>query len=245
MPAMSALRSIIAVCACIALFSCAPKPRVVLSLEEVAPYGGPITVDVLKEHIAFREVRTLRSEVRVRAESGRRRLGNYRGALLYSRPGSVRLKLYSAFGAVGLDAVHSGGTLQIYFPQEKVLYAGESPVTGDGFDYGIRDDGEEYVLLAFGPDGLRASYVFDRSTLLNKEIDYYGEGESLLKMRFARYSNGIPLLAEIGLSNGYSVEAELIEPERDVEIPDRIFAPAIGHEGVRVFPLERLMGGEN
>lgn len=249
LPRVLLLKKVLLMFVCAFLLSCVPKPRAVLSLEEVPPYEGSVTVDVLKRHIVLQDVTTLKAKLRVRAGEGSRKLGSYKGAILYARPHSVRLRLYGAFGSAGLDAAHSDDFLKIYFPREKVLYKGRSPSAQGELTYVIRDDGEEYVLLAFAPgDGsrqLQASYIFDRRTLLNKEVNYYNDGERLLRMRFSRYSNGVPELADIDLANGFSIRAELIEPEKGAEVPEQLFDIAVGHEGVMVFPLVELIDGIN
>lgn len=227
------------------LLSCAPKRApIALSLDEVEPYEGPVTVDVLKERLVLGDIGTLRAEVRVRAKMGKKNLGNYKGALVFERPSSLRLRVYGAFGTPGMEVVHSMGTIQVYVPQDRVLYEGRSPAEPEELTYTIRDNGKEYVLFVLGEDGdlvrLHATYIFDRSTLLNKEINFFREGERFLRMRFARYSGGVPLLSQMDLFNGYSARIELLEPETGVELAPGLFE-LVPHDGVRVLPLERML----
>jgi len=227
------------------LFSCASsKSQFVLSLDEAPAYEGPVTEEALRERLAMRGVDTLRANVGVKAKRGKKNLGTYRGRLVFRGPGSIRLRVYDAMGAAAMEALHSEGVIQVYLPREGVLYEGRAPSAQDGLTYTLRDNGGEYVLFALSSAGgsstLHASYVFDRRTLLNKEANLFRYGERFLRIRFARYSKGIPRLSQLDFPGGYSVRLSLEEPEEGVELPPEIFEP-VPHEGARVLPLERLI----
>jgi hypothetical protein len=228
--------------------SCAKRPGLLLHPGEVEPYDGPVTIEVLKDSHVFKKFRTLRSEVKVKAMRGRKRLGRYQGALVYERPGSVRLRVYGPMGATGVDAVHSGGVLQILLPQRNYLYEGAAPLPEpEKLLYSMEDDGKRYTLYAFKPgDGdarLHAAYTFDRRTLLNTGITLYREGEGFLRMQFAGFAGNVPHLAMLDLFNGYSMEIELLEPETDSDISPEFFEH-FEHEGLKVLPLKRILKGD-
>lgn len=225
--------------------SCAPrKPRLVLSLAEVPPYEGPVTVEVLRDAMALKGISGLKSEARVSVKRGRKGLGTYKGSLAFENPDLLRVRVYGTLATTGLEAVHALGLLQIYLPQEGVLYEGESPAVGDDLTYSIRDKGGDYVLFVHRPYNgaprLRASYIFDRKTLLNKEINFYDEGERYMRIRFARYFNGLPMSSRVDLYGGYSADIELIDPEPVADLPDVLFEP-IPHGEVRILPLKRIV----
>ncbi|MGD2080620.1 MAG: hypothetical protein PVJ36_05785 [Nitrospirota bacterium] len=216
----------------------------VLSLEEAPPYEGPVTVKALRDSMALKGIGGLRSEARVRVKRGGKGLGTYKGALAFEGPDLLRLRVYGAFATTGLEAVHARGRLQIFIPQEGVLYEGESPAYADDLTYSVRDTGGDYELLVHeshdGANRLQASYVFDRETLLNREVNFYDAGEMYLRISFARYLGGVPMSASIELYGGYSAEVELIEPERVEDLPDELFGP-IPRGHAMVMPLELIV----
>jgi hypothetical protein len=201
-------------------------------------------VEALRDSMAFKGVSGLRSEVRVRVRREGKGLGTYKGSLAFESPDLLRLRVYGALGNAGLEAVHSRGLLQIYFPQERVLYEGKSPASGGGLAYNMRDSGGDYELLAYeshnGATRLRASYVFDRETLLNKEINFYDSDERYLTISFARYLGGVPMSMSVDLFGGYSADVELIDPERVDDLPDELFKPIPRGDAI-VMPLELIV----
>lgn len=224
---------------CAALFSCAPRLRV----PEAPTYEGPVNVEVLKERRALKNVRTLRSEVKVKLKWGKKSLGSYKGALLFEQTDSIRLRVYSPFGSGGVDIVHLKGLLQVLIAEQGILYEGDSPATNKELSYYMEDKDSHYKLFATKAEewgtSIYASYSYDKRTLLNKKVTIYDEGDKFVVMRFTDFIDGVPMRAKFELYNGYKMYLDLREPEVDVDVSPEFFE-LYGHGGLTVLPLERL-----
>ncbi len=238
-----AFRVALAVLLSLALVSCAKRPALKPPEQAVAPYEGPVTIEALKNSSVFRKIKALKSEVRVRVYRDGRKVGSFRGVLLYEQPSSVRMRLFNAFGSTAVDLLHSDGLLQLYMPGKRHLYEGRTPLPKK-LSHTLGDDGKSYVLFAHSPDGGGpgpvATYTYDRRTLLNTGIRVYRDGESFLDIRFDNFSGTIPYTATMSLLNGYSMRMELKRPSLDPVVSSEFFEP-FGHEGKKVFPLRLIL----
>jgi hypothetical protein len=225
---------------CVALYSCAPTLRV----PEAPTYEGPVDIEVLKDRRVLKNIRTLRSEVKVKFKRGKKSLGSFKGALLFEHPESMRLRVYSPLGAGGVDLVHLNGLLQIFIPEQGVLYEGQSPATKTELGYYMENKDSHYKLFALKTEewgtSIYASYSYNKRTLLNKKITMYKEGESFVVMRFRDFIDGVPMRAKLDLFNGYVMYIDLIQPEIDIDISPELFE-LYGHGELTVLPLERIL----
>jgi hypothetical protein len=225
---------------CIALLSCAPALRV----PEAPTYEGPVDVEVLKDRRILKNIKTLRSEVKVKFKRGKKSLGSFKGALLFENPESIRLRVYSPIGSGGVDIVHLNSLLQIFIPDQGVLYEGQSPATKTELSYYMESKDSHYKLFALKAEdwgtSVYASYSYDKRALLNKKITMYKGSESFVVMRFRDFIDGVPMRAKLDLFNGYAMYIDLIEPEINVDISPEFFE-LYGHGGLTVLPLERIL----
>lgn len=220
-------------------YSCAPSLRV----PEAPTYVGPVNLEVLKERRVFKNIRTLRSEVKVKLKWGKKSLGSYKGVLLFENPESIRLRVYSPFGTGGVDIVHLNGLLQIFVPEQGILYEGRSPATKADLSYYLEDNDSHYKLFAMKAEewgtSIYASYTYDKRALLNRKVTLYKGGDKFVVMQFTDFVDGVPMRAKFELFNGYKVYLDFIQPEVNVDISPEFFE-RYAHRGLTVLPLERL-----
>lgn len=224
---------------CAIFFSCAPRLRV----PEAPTYEGPVNVEVLKDRRVLKNIRTLRSEVKVKLKWGKKNLGSFKGAIIFENPESIRLRIYGPFGSDGVDIIHVNGVLQILIPDQGILYEGRSPATKAELSYYMEDNDSHYKLFAIKAEewgtSIYASYWYDKRALLNRKVTLYKGSENFVVMRFADFIGGVPMRAKFELFNGYKIYLDLIEPEVNVDVsPD--FFELYSHGGLTVLPLERL-----
>jgi outer membrane lipoprotein-sorting protein len=239
--AMSLIKVLALVAVLVISFSCAgPK----IQVPEPEPYEGPVDLEVLKDFKVLHGVTSIRSEVRVKVRRGKKKLGSLKGALLYHEPDYIRLRVYSPLGSDGVDIVHVNGLLQAYVPSNGVIYEGHTPITKEGLRYYMEEHEKKYTLVALKPEAwgtsIYAQYEYDRTTLLNKRVTVYEDGEQFAKMYFKDFLGAVPLRAKFELFGGYAMYIDLINPEVDVDIPPEYFEQ-MSHEGLQVLPLERIM----
>jgi hypothetical protein len=211
---------------------------------EAPTYEGPVNVEVLKDRRILKNIRTLKSEVKVKLKKGKKSLGSFKGALLFEQPGSVRLRVYSPLGSGGVDIVHLNGLLQVFIPEQGVLYEGPSPDMKTELSYYMENKDNYYKLFALKAEewgtSIYASYSYDKRALLNKKVTMYKGGERFVVMRFRDFIDGLPMRAKFELFSGYTIYLDLLEPEVDVDVsPD--FFELYGHGGLTVLPLNRIL----
>jgi hypothetical protein len=211
---------------------------------EAPTYEGIVNVEVLKDRRILKNIKSLRSEVKVKLKRGKKSLGSFKGALLFEQPGSVRLRVYSPLGSGGVDIVHLNGLLQVFIPEQGVLYEGRSPATKTELSYYMENEDKRYTLFALKAEewgtSVYASYVYDKRALLNKKITMYKGGERFVVMRFRDFIDGVPMRAKFELFSGYTMYLDLLKPEIDIDVSPELFE-LYGHGGLTVLPLERIL----
>jgi|Deesub1362A_J573_1020465.scaffolds.fasta_scaffold00077_4 hypothetical protein len=228
---------------CFILVSCA-KRRVVKPPEAVKPYEGPVTVEVLKGFLVFKDIDSLSSEVRVKVFKKGERLGKFRGVFVYVSPDAMRLRLFDPFGFTVMDMVSQGAFMQVFIPRKNVLYEGKTLLfMSSDLRYSMEEKEDRYVLYARrqgnGVMELVREYSFDRLTLLNTGISVYRDGRKFAEFRFDNFYGRVPGVIKGVFLNGFAVEMTLEETEIDADIPAGYFSP-IEHEDKRVLPLQLL-----
>lgn len=211
------------------------------------PYEGPVTIEALRNAIAFRGAGSMVAEVKVKVSATGRRGGRFKGLIAYEYPGKLRLRLFGPMGGTVLDALHTvGGLLQLYPSGRGNLYEGLTPAAllmGD-VQYTMAEVEGSYMLYARvpGEDGpeLVASYAFDRKSLLNTEMVLYNGSKRFLSVGYGNFSNRTPHRAMVRLESGYRLDVELIEPALGDELEQALFRP-LSANGMRVLPLNMLM----
>jgi len=231
------------------VFSCAKRPALVPGdvLPPVSP--GSVTVDMLKDSIAFKGMRSLKSEVSVRVTREGEGLGSYMGIFAYRAPGLMRLRLLSPLGITAMDVMVNDGMAQLYVPREKTIYEGRLPSLGPPRNalFGMEFERDAYVLYAFKP-GMEAmeiagKYSFDPSTLQNTGVSLYSGGSRFIGAVLGEYEGNLPRYMRLSLDNDFVMEIAFKNPEAGAEVPEKYFSP-IEAGDKRVLPLSRLLEGQ-
>lgn len=229
---------------CLMLFSCAGK-QVLQPPETVKPFEGPVTVNVLKERLFFQSIGTLSSEVSVRVFRGRKKMGTFQGVFAYMFPDSIKLRVFDPFGLTAMEMLTSGTMIQVFIPQDNLLYEGNIPSLRmpPGSLYSIEETKAGYILYAFRPGGdtleLTGKHSFLRRTLLNTAVSVYRNGRRFISINFDDFSQTVPMSIRMSFFNGFVMEMTLKEPEINEEIPPEYFEP-LGHQGRSVLPVQLL-----
>jgi hypothetical protein len=238
---MAFLRYLVLASVMVSFVSCAgPRVRV----PEPKPYEGPVDVEVLKSFRVFKDVTSVRSEVRVKIKRGKKRLGTLKGSLIFHEPDYFRLRVYSPIGTAGMDLLHADGMIQAYVPDEGVIYEGPSPATKKELRFRMEENDNEYILYALKTEEwgtkIHASYEYDHRTLINKKLTVYNSGEKFVDMSFKDFLGTVPLRARFELMEGYTMYLDLLAPEINVDVSPELFE-FMDHGGLTVLPLERIM----
>jgi hypothetical protein len=208
---------------------------------------GPVTADALSRSYVFGGMKTFKSEVNVSVFNEEGRVGTFKGVFAYMSPDSMRLRL---FGPVGMNAVEmlaSGRLMQLYVPNKKTLYEGRAPSLAipQGMVYSVEETADGYVLYAFRPGGasleLVGKYSFDRS-LRQTGLSVYTDRKRFIDVRFGDFSGRVPGTMKITFFNGYVMDASLVRPVVDADIPQEYFRP-MSHDGKNVRPIGLFAGG--
>jgi hypothetical protein len=214
---------------------------------EPEPYRGPVTVEVLKGSRAFEGITTLRSEVKARVFRHGEKEGTFKGIFAFRAPNNVRLKLLSPIGLTAMEMVITNGEMQMFVPHRDTLYEGPSPRLSMPADavYGMEIEEDGYILYAFRPYAnvmeLMGKYSFQADTLRNTGVTIYRDGRRYMGVMFGDFSGRVPGVVSLSFFNGYIMDLELQEPEADVDIPEKFFAPIEPTGDTQVVPLKFMM----
>lgn len=210
-------------------------------------FKGPVTMDTLRDSLAFRNIGSLKSEVSVKVTRGGERLGTFKGIFAYRSPGSMRLRLLSPMGVTAVEVLMSGDLLQLHMTPKKILYEGDAPdiaMPREAF-YGMEVERESYILYAFKPRKgvmeLTGKYSFHPLTLKNTGITLYTGGSRFVGIMLGDYSGELPMYMRLSFFNGYVMELTFKAPEVGADVPEKYFAPING-SGKTVLPLRALFG---
>jgi hypothetical protein len=223
--------------AVIMLLSCASRPPA-----PVVPTWLPeeMMVEALKRMRALEGVVSLKSEVRASITQNGKRLGTFKGALAYRPPDSMRLRLFSPFGATIADMVRIVGRTEVHVPGKDTVYVGWTPslVPPPGAEYKAETAGRlALVVLKDGAPAIR--HVYDPVTGHNTSIEALAEGKRVMEVRMDRHKDGVPGLMVFSFESGLEVELAMKDPSIGASLGDRLFHP-FGKEGLEVMPLEAL-----
>lgn len=228
--------------------SCARKELV--RQPQLEPYTGPVTVEVLKQSIGFRDTRTIKALTDVRIFRNGEPAGSFSGVFGYNAPDSLKTSLFGPFGITIMEFLIAKDILQVYLPPKDILYEMRSPeitfssLRNGKFRYAMEEEGDAHVLLAYDAAGDSAvpvmRYLFDRTYLLNRRIIVYKEGVEVIAIDFDGFNGKVPEKTKLLFSNGTVMEIALKEPEYDTDIPSGYFTE-IEHADKTVLPFQDLL----
>lgn len=235
------------ICLCTAV-SCAK--REVVERPPFEPYAGPVTVETLKQAIAFRNISSVKALADVRVFRKGEHEGSFSGIFGYRAPQSLRMSLFGPFGLTVMDFLVSDRLLQMYLPPKNILYEWESdyiPLFAflDGrFTYILRENDTDYELQARPLDGadeeIAARFIFDKTYLKNTAAVFYKNGLEFARADFVEFNGNIPGRTVISFRNRTRLELTLSEAELGTEIPDEYFRP-VDNDGKKVRPFQDVL----
>ena len=240
---------ILAIAVLLPLTGCGAKKELVRQ-PELEPYTDPVTVEVLKNSIGFRDIKTIKALTDVRIFKDGEPEGSFSGVLGYQAPDSLKTSFFGPFGITVMEFLISKDLLQVYLPPKNILYEVNSPdisfssLTNGKFRYTMEVEGDFYVLLAFDSSEVAAApamkYIFDRIYLLNRRIIVYKEGEEAVKIDFDGFNGKVPEMTKLSFGNSTEMNIILQEPEYDTDIPSGYFKE-IEHIDKEVLPFQDLL----
>lgn len=232
----------------LSLSSCAPKELV--RQPGLEPHAGPVTVEVLKKSIGFRDTKTIKALTDVRIFKNNEPAGSFSGVFGYQAPDSLKTGVFGPFGITIMEFLISKDMLQVYLPPKNILYEMKSPeisfasLVNGKFMYVMQEEDNFYALYAYnGADttaGPVIKYLFDRPYLLNRRIVLYRDGDAAARIDFDGFNGKVPEKTRLSFINGMDMEFTLLEPEYDTAIPADYFME-IGHDDKKVLPLQDLL----
>ncbi len=227
--------------------SCAKKEMVRPPVLE--PHTGPVTVDLLKRSIGFRDIRTVKALTDVRLYNHGEPSDSLSGFFGYQAPDNLKASFFGPFGMTVMDVLFVKDLLQVYLPRKEILYEMISPeisfssVADGRFRYEMREHGDYYVLAACTADSPAVPvmiYLFDRTYLLNRQIVVFKGGHEAMMIEFDGFDGKAPNRLKVSFSNGTAIEMTLKEAEYDTDVPPEYFRP-VGHADKRVLPFQELL----
>lgn len=242
------LLAIIGIAPLLMLTSCGSKELV--RIPELEPYSGPVTVEVLRESIGFRDTKTIKALTEVRIVRNNEPAGSFSGVFGYQAPNSLKTSFFGPVGITIMEFLIVKDMLQVYLPSRNVLYEMISPeisfssLMNGKFRYAMQEDGDFYVLLAFDSPEVTAApvmkYFFDSTYLLNRRIIVYKEGEEFVTIDFAGFNMKMPEKTRLSFGNSTEMHITLKEPEYNTDIPAGFFKN-IEHNDKKVLPFQDLL----
>lgn len=227
--------------------SCAPKELVRQPGPE--PYSGPVTVEVLKNSVGFRDTKTIKALTDVRIFKDGEPAGSFSGVFGYQAPDALKTSVFGPFGITILELLIAKDMLQVYLPSQHMLYEMRSPEVSFSslrhgkLRYTMQEEEDSYVLLAYDSAdaaALSVKYFFDRIHLLNRRIVVYKEGEIVVTISFDGFNGKVPEQTRLTFNTGTEIHFMLENPEYDTDITSEYFRE-IGHTDKRVLPLQDLL----
>ena len=229
---------------------CAPKKEIVRQ-PAIEPHTGPVTMEILKKSIGFRDIKTIKALTDVRVFKKGEPAGSFSGVFGYKAPDSLKTAFFGPFGLTVMEMLCTPEVLQVFIPSKNIIYEMLSPglsfssfMHDSRFRYVMEEEGEFYALSAYTDDdaahGPVVKYLFDRTYLLNRRIIVYHSAEQAVMLSFENFNGIVPELTRLLFSNGTAMEMTFREPEFDTEIPDGFFSK-IEHAENDVFPFQELL----
>lgn len=198
-------------------------------------------------------VETLSSAVSLSIQSAEGSMSGS-GYLLFRRPDQLHLVVLSPFGTTLLEAFAMGDRITLIYPSRSTAYVGdfnELPVKGglQGWrlmrwvmDADAADASTEQprsgTVERIGRLGISEKVTYENGLVTAKEsadgdhVDYRGY----------KVVGGVPLAAELDLSNGRGDRFRIVldEPEVNTPLDDAVFTPKL--DGLTIIPLAALRG---
>lgn len=231
------------------LAGCAPKKEIIRQ-PAVEPYTGPVTIEVLKQSIGFRDIKTIKALTDVRVFKKGEPAGSFSGVFGFKAPDSLKTAFFGPFGLTVMEMLVTPEVLQVFIPSRNTIYEMPSPglsfssfVHDSRFRYVMQEEGDFYALSAYkadAADGPFVTYLFDRTYLLNRRIIVYRSAEQAVVLSFENFNGIVPELTRLSFINGTAMEVTFREPEFDTEIPDGFFSK-IEHAENEVLPFQELL----
>lgn len=224
--------------------------RELVRMPELEPYSGPVTVEVLRESIGFRDTKTIKALTEVRIVRNNEPAGSFSGVFGYQAPNSLKTSFFGPFGVTIMEFLIVKDILQVYLPSRNVLYEMISPeisfssIMDRKLRYTMQEDGDFYVLLAFDSPEVAAApvvkYFFDSTYLLNRRIIAYKEGEEVITIDFDAFNVKMPEKTRLSFGNSTEMHITLKEQEYNTDIPPGYFQD-IEHNDKKVLPFQDLL----
>jgi hypothetical protein len=228
--------------------SCAPKELV--RQPELEQYTGPVTVEVLKKSIGFRDTKTIKALTDVRIFKDNKPAGSFSGVFGYQAPDSLKTSIFGPFGITIMEFLIAKDLLQVYLPSNHILYEMNSPdisfssLMNGRFQFTMQEEEDSYALLAYDSAEIAAApamkYLFDKTYLLNRRIIVYKEGEEIITINFDGFNGKVPEKTKLSFGNSTEMNISLQEPEYDTDIPSEYFKE-IEHTDKKVLPFQSLL----
>ncbi len=229
--------------------SCAQKEFI--RQPELEPYSGPVTVEVLRKSIGFRDTKTIKALTDVRIFKYNEPAGSFSGVFGYQAPESLKTSIFGPFGITIMEFLIAKDMLQVYVPPKNILYEMRSPeisfsslMNNGKFRYTMQEEGDFYVLFAYDAVEDAAApamkYLFDRIYLLNRRIIVYKEGEAVITIDFDGFNGKVPEKTKLSFGNSTEMHIALQEPEYDTDIPTGYFKE-VEHTDKKVLPFQDLL----
>ncbi len=229
---------------------CAPKKEIVRQ-PALEPYAGPVTIEILKQSVGFRNIQTIKALTDVRVFKQGEPAGSFSGVFGYKTPDSLKTVFFGPLGLTVMEMLLTPEVLQVFVPSRNIIYEMLSPALSfssllhdSRFRYEMQMEGDFYALSAYSAadaaDGPAVTYLFDRTYLLNRRIIIYRSAEKALTLSFENFNGVVPELTRLSFSNGTAMEMTFREPEFDTEIPDGFFRK-IEHGDNDVLPFQELL----
>ena len=237
--------------ALLSLVSCAKKPITKPPTPIPAPTPTTPIVETLKSSLFFKNIRAIKSEVRVEASKNGDTIGAFDGLLMYKEPDYMNLRLFGPLGLTAAEFILNKRLLQIYIPFKNTIYEGEISALSEFYErkdilYAVETLRDGYVLYMLKdektPEGeieLIGKFVFSNTeNPINTEASIYRKRTKVIGLGFSEFSGNIPLSLKL-ISGDVVLDLRLIEPEIDGDIPDEFFKPK-DHEGREIKQLREL-----
>jgi len=244
----ASLLVIVVIASLLTLTSCGSRELV--RQPELEPYTGPVTVEVLRKSIGFRDTKTVKALTDVRIIRNNEPAGSFSGVFGYQAPNSLKTSLFGPFGITMMEFLIAKDMIQVYLPSRNILYEMISPeisfssLMNGKFRYTMQEDGDFYVLLAFDSPEVAAApvmkYFFDSTYLLNRRIIVYKEGEEVITIDFDGFNVRMPEKTRLSFGNSTEMHITLQEQEYNTDIPPGYFKN-IEHNDKKVLPFQDLL----
>ncbi len=229
---------------------CAPKKEIVRQ-PAIEPHAGPVTIEILKQSIGFRDIKTIKALTDVRVYKSGEPGGSFSGVFGYKAPDLLKTAFFGPFGLTVLEMLVTPEIIQVYVPSKNLIYEMLSPGFSfssfkhdSRFRYVMQEEEDVYALSAYDATDARTAptmkYLFDKTYLLNRKIILYRSAEQAVTLSFENYNGAVPELTRLSFSNGTVMEVTFREPEFDTAIPDSYFG-RIEHAGNDILPFQDLL----